>query len=73
MEISFSFILLLVLCVDGFDLLLDEVHVILEFLHLPVHLVNETVAFLGGGIQETEVVLIGLYLLLEGLVLTEQT
>ena len=63
----------LVLCIDGLDLLLDEVHVVLEFLHLAVHLVDEAAALLRTGIEEAQVVFVGLDFLLECLVLTEQT
>ena len=65
--------LCLVLCIDGLDLLLDEVHVVLELLHLTVHLIDEAAALLRTGIQEAEVVLVGLNLLFEGLILAEQT
>ena len=63
---------LFVLGVDGLDLLTDEVHLVLEFLHLAIHLVDEAVALLAAGIQEAEVVLVSLNLLFDGLVLTEQ-
>ena len=39
--------LFLILSIDGLDLLSDEIHVILQFLDLAVHLVDEAIAFLG--------------------------
>ena len=65
--------LFLVLCIDRLDLLTNEIHIVLQLLYLTIHLVDEAVALLAAGIKETEIVLIGLYLLLEGLILTEQT
>ena len=62
---------LAVLGVDGLDFLAHEVHVVLQLLHLAVHLVDERVALLRADAEETEVVLVGLNLLLHGLILTE--
>ena len=61
--------LFLVLRIDGLYLLAQQVHVVLKFLHLAVHLVNEAVAALALGIEETEVVLIRLHLAPECLIL----
>ena len=69
---DFSF-LFFVLSVDSLDFLSDEIHVILQFLNFAVHLVDEAVTLLRGSIEETEVILIGLYLLLDGFILTEQS
>ena len=43
--------------VDGFDLFAYHSGIVLQVLHLPVHLVNEAVAFLAGDVEEAEVVL----------------
>lgn len=51
--------------VDGFDFLTDHLGIVLELLHLTVHLVDEAVAFLAGDVEEPEVVLIRCDLLLE--------
>ena len=51
--------------VDSLDLLADHLGIVLELLHLAVHLVHEAVAFLAGDIEEPEVVLVGCYLLLQ--------
>lgn len=59
------FVRFFVLLIDGFDLLTDHLCIVLELLHLTVHLVDETVAFLAGDIEKSEVVLIGCDLLLE--------
>lgn len=59
------FVRFFVLLIDGLDLLTDHLCIVLELLHLTVHLVDETVAFLAGDIEEPEVVLIGCDLLLE--------
>ena len=53
---------LTVLCVNRFDLVTNELYLILQFLHLAVHLVNKGVTLLRGSIEETEVVLVGLHL-----------
>lgn len=39
-------ILVFVLGIDGLNLLADEIHVVLELLHLTVHLVDEGIALL---------------------------
>ena len=46
---------------------------VLQLLNLTVHFVDEGIALLRGGIEETEVVLVGLYLTLQLLVLAHQT
>ena len=71
--VSVGTLLLLVLSVDGLDLFTDKVHVVLQLLYLTVHLVNKRVAFLGTGIEESQVILVGLNLLLDSLILTEET
>ena len=62
-----------VLGINSLNLIKCKLHVIFEFLHLAVHLINQTVSFLRTNIEESEVVFIGLYLLLELLIPTHQT
>ena len=71
--LTFSLFLCGVLGVDGLDLVAYQLHFVLEFLDLAVHLVDERVALLGRGVQETEVVLVGLHLALQLFVLAHQT
>ena len=51
-----------VFSVDGLNLLANKIHIILQFLYLAVHLVDKAVTLLRAGIQESEVVLVGLNL-----------
>ena len=62
----------LVLCVDGLYLLPNELCLVLDFLHLAVHLVDKAVALLAACVEETEIVLVGLHLLLQLLVASHQ-
>ena len=57
-------LLLFVFSIDSLDFLSYELSVILELLYLAVHLVDEAVTLLATCIEETEVVLVGLYFLL---------
>ena len=61
-----------IFCVDSLDFLAHKIHVVLEFLNLPVHLVNERIALFGAGVQETEVVFVGLYFLTDGVILPHE-
>ena len=58
--------------VNSLNFLAHEVHVVFQFLHLTVHLVNQAVALLRRCVQESEIVLVGLHFLFDGLVLAEQ-
>ena len=65
-------LLFFILGIDGLDFLFDKFHVVFQFLHLSVHLVNETVAFFTAGIEKSEVVLVGVDLLFESLVASHE-
>ena len=64
----FALFFLVVLSVNRFDLLTYELYLVFQFLHLTIHLVDEGVALLGGSVEETEVVHLGLNLSLQLLV-----
>lgn len=45
-EAFFLLLFFLALGINGLDLLTDDIHVVLEFLHLAVHLIDKVVALL---------------------------
>ena len=59
-------------CVNGLYLLANQFEVIAELLNLTVHLVDKAVALLRACVEETEIVLVGLYFLLELVETTHQ-
>ena len=61
-----------VFCINCLNLLANQVHIVLQLLYLAVHLVDKTVTLLRTCIKESQVVLVGLNLLLKCLVLMEQ-
>ena len=58
--------------IDGFDLFVEQLGLILEFQNLSVHLVDQTVSLLAAHIEESYVVLIGIDLAFQLFVTTEQ-
>ena len=64
---------LLLLCIDGLNLLTYKVEVVTETLHLAIHLIDEGVTLLACGREEGEIVLISLQLLLQLVVATGET
>ena len=68
-----SDLLLAVLGIDSLDFFAHQLYLVLQFLHLAVHLVDKAVALFRRSIEETKVVLVGLYLLLQLFILTHQT
>ena len=55
----FLFVFLVVLFVDGFDLVTYQTEVVFQLLNLTVHFVYQTAAFLARYTEETDVVFVG--------------
>ena len=58
--------------VDSLYLVFDKCNLVLQLLHLPVHLVDKAIALLAACIEESEIVLVCLHLALELFVLSHQ-
>ena len=68
-----AYLLCSVLGVNGLDFLSHKIHVVFQFLDLAVHLVNQAVAFLAAGVEETEIVLVCLNLIFDCLILAHES
>ena len=64
---------LTILGIDSFNLLTNQLYLVFQLLNLAIHLVDERIAFLGRGIQEAQIVLVGLHFSFQLLILAHQS